>query len=213
MPIPDDKVPARRALLRAHRRLSLDRLNGHRSVAAHVGIELAGQHHRHSSVVLTIVGHMQDIVLPAFLGLHQSSSAGADLLCTQAVIAVLFMRCSSVCMGTQKFTIFLRRTFACTLATRSIRVLRAVSPHGVHNHRELASDRHDCLPVATLGKLGSPALQRRFATVARQHGACRFVERAAHIRVTGFADAALDVDRRAGLPSFGCQAKIGANIT
>ena len=74
------RVLGRRALFRAHRRRVQDRLSGRRSVAAHVGIGLAGRRHRHSSVVKDRSGHRQDNVLPAFHGLHQSSSAGADLL-------------------------------------------------------------------------------------------------------------------------------------
>ena len=65
---------------RAHRRRVQDRLSGRRSVAAHVGMGLAGRRHRHSSVVQDRSGHRQDNVLPAFHGLHQSSSAAADLL-------------------------------------------------------------------------------------------------------------------------------------
>ena len=61
----------RRALLRAHRRLDWDHLGSGRSVAAHVGIGLAGQHHRHSGVVRFEPGHRQDSALPAFHGLHQ----------------------------------------------------------------------------------------------------------------------------------------------
>ena len=74
------RVLMRRAVFRAHRRRVQDRLSGRRSVAAHVGMGLAGRRHRHSSVVQDRSGHRQDNVLPAFHGLHQSSSAAADLL-------------------------------------------------------------------------------------------------------------------------------------
>ena len=79
-PSPGCEVLMRRAVFRAHRRRVGDRLSGRRSVAAHVGMGLAGHRHRHSSVVQDRSGHRQDSVLPAVHGLHQSSSAGADLL-------------------------------------------------------------------------------------------------------------------------------------
>ena len=56
------QVVLRRALLRAHPRRDLDHLGGGRSVAAHAGVGLAGQHHWQSSVVRDPV-HSQDIVV------------------------------------------------------------------------------------------------------------------------------------------------------
>jgi len=49
-----------------------------RTAAAHFPIGLTGHHHRHSSAVRSL-GRRQDSVLPVFLGLHQSSSAEAEL--------------------------------------------------------------------------------------------------------------------------------------
>lgn len=72
----------RRALVRAHRRLFLDRLSGRRSVEAHVGVGVAGQHHRHSSEVRIRAGLRQDVVLPAFHDLHQSHPLTRIPLCS-----------------------------------------------------------------------------------------------------------------------------------
>ena len=49
-----------------------------RTAVAHVPIGLSGHHHRYSSAVRSL-GRRQDSVLPVFLGLHQSSSAEAEL--------------------------------------------------------------------------------------------------------------------------------------
>jgi hypothetical protein len=49
-----------------------------RTAAAHFLIGLSGHHHRHSSAVRSL-SRGQDSVLPVFLGLHQSSSAQAEL--------------------------------------------------------------------------------------------------------------------------------------
>jgi hypothetical protein len=55
-----------------------------RTVAAHVSIEVTGHHHRQSSVDRhrKVCGHRQDNVRPVVLGLHQSSSAAAELHCS-----------------------------------------------------------------------------------------------------------------------------------
>jgi len=54
------------------------RSHSFRTAAAHFPIGLTGHHHRHSSAVRS-PGLRQDSVLPVFLGLHQSSSAEAEL--------------------------------------------------------------------------------------------------------------------------------------
>jgi len=172
------RVLGRRALFRAHRRRVGDRLSGRRSVAAHVGIGLAGQHHRHSSVVQDRSGHRQDIVLPVVHGLHQSSSAGADLL----------RRSSSARTCAQK-TVRAERDGAQKLAS-----FAAVTPSDMpaacsRSAQTVPSRRIACMMmasfqaivdrilVATFGDLPAPASQSRLVLAAGQHGARSFAER------------------------------------
>jgi len=102
-----------------------------------------------------------------------------------------------------------RRRFA---RLQPIGVGCAVPPHRVHDNRALAGDRHHRLLVAALGDLLAPALQRRLALIAHQHGARRLVERAPDVRIAGPADPPLHVDRGPGLPALGGQAEIGGAV-
>jgi hypothetical protein len=81
------------------------------SVAAHIPIGFTGQRHRHSGVV-RLTGHRQDSVLPIVLGLHQFSSARAELLCSKDD-RVLRDRLQNVCASARardsRSSIFRRR--------------------------------------------------------------------------------------------------------
>lgn len=89
-------------------------------------------------------------------------------------------------------------------------VERAVVPHGMHDHRQLA--RHGDTGLAVAGAFGdrlAPALDLVPALEARHQPRRRLVERPAYVRVAGLRDAALNVDRGARLPASRRQPEVG----
>ena len=78
---------------------------------------------------------------------------------------------ASVMRGRQKHAIFRpRRGVGRVVGMRPIRVERAVAPHRMHHHGQLARDRDDRLLVAAFGDLLAPTLDRRLALVSSKRG-------------------------------------------
>lgn len=93
-------------------------------------------------------------------------------------------------------------------------VERAVAPHGVHDHRQLARHRDTGLAMTgALGELLAPALDLVPAAEARHQRRRCLVQRAPHIGVASFGDASLNVDRRARLPAPRRQPEVGRDVT
>lgn len=97
------------------------------------------------------------------------------------------------------------------LACRRIAdIVRAVAPHRVHDHCQLARHGHAGLAVAgALGDRLAPSLDLVGALEARHQPRCRLVKRASYISIAGFRYATLNVDRGARLVTPRGQPEVG----
>jgi len=124
------------------------------AVAAHFSIGMTEPHHRHSSVVhpaRQAGGHRQDNVRSVLVDLHQVSSAVAELRVQNVAIIGSSKRAilSVSCVATPQLA-FLDGGVGAYVRRRRGRIAavkRAVDPHRMHDHGELARHRDHGLAV------------------------------------------------------------------